>query len=155
MRKKMQGADIRQGIELNELLIEENNAVGVSTNQGNIFADAVVIAAGAWSPIFAAQAGVGLPMAPVRSQYWITERNDIFPVHSPIVLLPDAQALCETRRLALCFLVSAKKSMSVSPKEIPADIRDFPFSPDKGISDLSEVIDNLARFFPAVYDALG
>ena len=149
---KMRGADIRQGIEVNELLIEGNNAVGVSTNAGNIFADNVVIAAGAWSPIFASQAGIGLPMAPVRSQYWITERNDIFPVDSPIVLLPDAQAYARPEGGALLFGIREKRSMSVSPKNIPADISGFPFSPDKGISDLTEVIDNLARFFPAVYD---
>lgn len=31
-------------------------------------------------------------------------------------------------------------------------MNDFSFSPDKGMQDLSEVIDKLARFFPKVYD---
>ena len=149
---KMQGADIRQGVEVKELIMEGNNVAGVSTTRGNIFADKVIIAAGAWAPIFAAQAGVGLPMAPVRSQYWITEKANIFPVHSPMVILPDAQAYTRPEGGSLLFGIREINSFSVSPKDIPSDISHFSFSPDKGESDLSEVIDKLGRFFPKVYD---
>ena len=150
---KMQGADIRQGVEVKGLLMEDNVAIGVSTAAGDIYADAVVIAAGAWSPVLAMQAGVGLPMAPVRSQYWITERNNIFPVDSPIVLLPDAQAYARPEGGGLLFGIRETKSFTTSSLDIPKDISDFSFSPDRGVSDLSEVIDKLGRFFPAVYDA--
>jgi len=149
---KTQGADIRQGIEVNELLTDGDTAIGVSTDAGKIFAKKIVIAAGAWSPIFAIQAGVGLPMAPVRSQYWITERNDLFPLHSPIVILPDAQAYARPEGGALLFGIREKKSLSVSPKDIPSDISHFTFSEDRGMSDLMEVIDSLARFFPKIYN---
>ncbi|MBS1917674.1 MAG: FAD-binding oxidoreductase [Bacteroidetes bacterium] len=148
---KMQGADIRQSIEANELILDVDTVVGVSTNSGKIFADAVVIAAGAWSPIFAAQAGIGLPMAPVRSQYWITERNDLFK-NSCIVILPDAQAYARPEGGALLFGIREKNSLAVSPKKIPSDISHFIFSEDKGMHDLSEVVDSLARFFPLVYE---
>ena len=150
---KMQDADIRQGVEVKGLLMEDNVAIGVSTAAGDIYADAVVIAAGAWSPVLAMQAGVGLPMAPVRSQYWITERNNIFPVDSPIVLLPDAQAYARPEGGGLLFGIRETKSFTTSSLDIPKDISDFSFSPDRGVSDLSEVIDKLGRFFPAVYDA--
>lgn len=149
---KMQGAEFRQGVEVERVIVENNNAVGVSTSEGIILADVVVIAAGAWSPLLAAQAGVGLPMAPVRSQYWITEKKDIFPVNSPIVLLPDAQAYARPEGGSLLFGIREKKSFSESPKNIPSDISDFPFSPDKGMADLMEAIDKLALFFPSVYD---
>lgn len=148
---KMQGADIRQAVEVNELLMDGNTAVGVSTNSGKIFADAVVIAAGVWSPIFAAQAGIGLPMAPVRSQYWITERNDLF-ANSCIVIMPDAQAYARPEGGSLLFGIREKNSLAVSPKKIPSDISHFVFSEDKGMHDLSEVIDPLARFFPMVHN---
>lgn len=150
---KMNGADIRQGVEVKGLLMEGNAAIGVRTAAGNIYANAVVIAAGAWSPVLAMQAGVGLPMAPVRSQYWITERNAIFPVDSPIVLLPDAQAYARPEGGGLLFGIRETKSFTTSSLDIPKDISDFSFSPDRGVSDLSEVIDKLGRFFPAVYDA--
>ena len=149
---KLQGADIRQGVEVNTLLMEENTAIGVATAKGNIYSNVVVIAAGAWSPIFAMQAGVGLPMAPVRSQYWITERNDLFPIDSPIVLLPDAQAYARPEGGSLLFGIRETKSFTTSPLDIPKDISNFSFSTDRGVSDLSEVISKLARFFPTVYD---
>lgn len=149
---KIQGADIRQGVEVNTLLMDGNTAIGVATAKGNFYANAVVIAAGAWSPLFAMQAGVGLPMAPVRSQYWITERNDLFPVNSPIVLLPDAQAYARPEGGSLLFGIRETTSFTTSPAAIPKDISDFSFSPDRGETDLSEVISKLARFFPTIYD---
>ena len=149
---KMQGADIRQGVEVKELIMDGSTAVGVATANGDIHADKVIIAAGAWAPIFAAQAGIGLPMAPVRSQYWITEKASIFPVNSPMVLLPDAQAYARPEGGNLLFGIREANSFSVSPKDIPADISHFSFSADKGMTDLSEVIDKLGRFFPGIYD---
>lgn len=149
---KIQGADIKQGTEVNELIIDGNNAVGVSTSDENIFADTVTIAAGAWAPILAAQAGIGLPMAPVRSQYWITEKDAIFPVNSPTVLLPDSQAYSRPEGGSLLFGIRETNSFRVSPKDIPPDISHFSFSPDRGEADLGEVIDKLGRFFPKVYD---
>lgn len=149
---KLQGADIRQGVEVTALLMDGVMAAGVRTKDGEIRAGKVIIAAGAWSPLFAAQAGIGLPMAPVRSQYWITERAPVFPTDSPIVLLPDAQAYTRPEGGSLLFGIREKKSFSVSPEEIPADISSFAFSPDRGMNDLSEVIERLARFFPGVYE---
>jgi sarcosine oxidase subunit beta len=149
---KMQGAEIRSGVEVKDLIMNGNNAVGVRITGKNIYADKVVIAAGAWAPIFAAQAGIGLPMAPVRSQYWITERAAFFPVNSPMVLLPDAQAYARPEGGSLLFGIREANSFSVSPKDIPSDISHFPFSPDRGMRDLTEVIDKLGRFFPGIYD---
>jgi 4-methylaminobutanoate oxidase (formaldehyde-forming) len=149
---QMQGAELRQGVEVQQLIMDNNTATGVVTTTGNIYADKVIIAAGAWAPIFAAQAGIGLPMAPVRSQFWITEKADIFPKQSPMVLLPDAQAYARPEGGSLLFGVRENRSFSISPRNIPKDISHFTFSPDKGISDLIEVGDRLARFFPGFYD---
>lgn len=149
---KMQGAEIRQGTEVSNLLIENNHILGVSTSAGNIYAENVVIAAGAWSPILAMQAQVGIPMAPVRSQYWITERNALFPTNSPIVILPDAQAYARPEGGSLLFGIRERKSFTCSPLDIPNDISHFPFSPDRGETDLAEVIDNLARFYPEIHN---
>jgi sarcosine oxidase subunit beta len=149
---KDQGADIRQGVEADSLIMNDNSVAGVKTAQGDIFADVVVIASGAWAPVLARHAGIGLPMAPVRSQYWITEKSDIFPVNSPIVLLPEAQAYARPEGGSLLFGIREAHSLSVSPKDIPPDISQYSFSADKGMTDLSEVIDRLARFFPKVHD---
>ncbi|GAO44627.1 NAD(P)/FAD-dependent oxidoreductase [Flavihumibacter petaseus] len=149
---KQQGADIRQGVGVQSMLMEGNTVVGLQTDGGKLYAGKVVIAAGAWSPLLARQAGIGLPMAPVRSQYWITERSSLFPEASPIVLLPDAQAYARPEGGALLFGVRENRSLSLSPDLIPEEITEFSFSPDRGMTDLSEVIERLGRFFPGIYD---
>jgi 4-methylaminobutanoate oxidase (formaldehyde-forming) len=149
---KKQGADIRQDMEVSRLIMDGDTITGVETTQGKIDADVVIIATGAWAPLLASQAQIGLPMGPVRSQYWITEKNDLFPADSPIVLLPDAQAYTRPEGGSLLFGIREKKSLTVSPGDIPTDISQFAFSKDRGMHDLSEVIARLARFFPNVYD---
>lgn len=149
---KLQGAEFIQGLEALNLIIEGNDILGVHTKEGDIIAGTTIVASGAWAPRFAREAGVSLPMAPTRSQYWITEKNNIFPVNSPIVLLPDAQAYARPEGGSLLFGIRERNSLSVSADLIPSNVNDFSFSPDKGVQDLSEVIDRLARFFPKVYD---
>ena len=149
---KEHGADFRKGVEASKILMDGTTAVGIETNQGKVFADIIIIASGAWAPLLAIQANVALPMAPVRSQYWITEMNEVFPENSPIVLLPDAQAYARPDSGSLLFGIREAKSLRTSPDQIPSDISQFPFSPDGGMRDLSEVVNRLARFFPLVYD---
>lgn len=149
---KKQGADIQQDVEVSRLIMDGKTVVGVETDQGKLYSDIVIIATGAWAPLLAMQAQIGLPMGPVRSQYWITEKNQLFPADSPIVLLPDAQAYARPESGSLLFGIREKKSLSASPKDIPADISQFSFSKDRGMQDLSEVIAKLTMFFPKVYD---
>jgi sarcosine oxidase, subunit beta len=149
---KLLGAELRQGVEVIDLIMDGNTARGVITNDGKIEASAVVIASGAWAPVLSKLAGVQLPMAPVRSQYWITEGNDLFPESSPMVVLPDVNAYARPESGALLFGIRERKSFAVSPIDVPADIRHYPFSDDNGMNDLAEVIDQLAVFFPKVKD---
>lgn len=149
---KLSGADIRQGVEVIDILMDGNTASGVVTKDGIIEADIVIIASGAWAPVLAKKAGINLSLAPVRSQYWITERNEIFPETSPMVVLPDVNAYLRPEGGSLLFGIREKKSMAVSPNDVPNDISNFQFSTDKGINDLSEVIYKLAIFFPLAYE---
>ncbi|HEV3249521.1 MAG TPA: FAD-binding oxidoreductase [Puia sp.] len=149
---KMNGAEIRQGVEVLQLIMDGDKVAGVTTALGRIYAAVVVLATGAWAPLLAAQAGIALPMAPVRSQYWITETGTLYPPDSPIVLLPDAHAYARPEGGGLLFGIRERNSFSVSPADIPADLAQFSFSPDRGIQDLDEVIESLGRFFPKVYD---
>ncbi|WP_420322050.1 NAD(P)/FAD-dependent oxidoreductase [Flagellimonas sp.] len=146
------GTEIRLGVEALNLIKEGKTITGVHTSNGNIQANTVVDAAGVWAPILAEEVGVGLPMAPVRSQYWITERADIFPVESPMVLLPDAQAYARPEGGSLLFGIRESNSLVASPKNVPNDITDFVFSADEGMDDLAENGERLARFFPSFYD---
>ncbi|MDX1365772.1 MAG: FAD-dependent oxidoreductase, partial [Arenibacter latericius] len=105
---KNKGAKIRQGVEVIGLIHENGTVKGVKTSHGEIIAETVVDAAGVWAPILAMEMGAGLPMAPVRSQYWITERAEIFPSDSPMVLLPDAQAYARPEGGSLLFGIREK-----------------------------------------------
>ena len=149
---KNRGAKIHQGVEVVGLIHEAGTVKGVKTTEGDILAETVVDAAGVWAPLLAEEVGAGLPMAPVRSQYWITERSDLFPTNSPMVLLPDAQAYARPEGGGLLFGIREGKSLVASPKNVPKDITDFVFSADEGMDDLFENGERLARFFPAFYD---
>ncbi|PVD52870.1 FAD-binding oxidoreductase [Terrimonas sp.] len=149
---RQQGAEILQSCAVKELIYRAGAVYGVKTSQGTIEADIVIDAAGAWANVLSMQTGTAIPMAPVRSQYWITEKADIFPVDGPMVLLPDAQAYARPEGGALLFGVREHQSLYASPDKLPDDISNFMFSDDKGMSDLAENGDRLARFFPHFYD---
>ena len=149
---KQQGAEIMQGCAVTEMIYNGGAVQGVKTSLGTIEADVVIDAAGAWAPIWAMHTGTGIPMAPVRSQYWITDKADIFPANGPMVLLPDAQAYARPEGGALLFGVREQRSLYASPDKIPDDISHFVFSEDKGMHDLAENAERLARFFPAFYE---
>ena len=149
---KQHGAEILQGCAVTGVLLKEGSVKGVHTAAGIIEADVVIDAAGAWAPIWAMQTGTGIPMAPVRSQYWITEKAAIFPEHGPMVLLPDAQAYARPEGGSLLFGVREQKSLYALPDQIPDDISHFVFSADKGMNDLAENAERLARFFPEFYE---
>ena len=150
---QQKGAILKQGVEVEGLIIENNCVLGVSTSIGKIQAEVVVDAAGVWAPILAHQAGFGLPMAPVRSQYWITDRADFLPPNSPMVLLPDAQAYTRPESGALLVGIRESRSLVTSPVNLPNDLSGFSFSSDGGLADLAESGPKLARFFPKFYDA--
>lgn len=147
-----QGAILKQGIAVESLLVDKDQVVGVNTSEGKKQAPVVVDAAGVWAPILVHQAGYGLPLAPVRSQYWITERANCFPPNSPMVLLPDAQAYTRPESGALLVGIRERKSMVISPANLPDEVRGYAFSTDEGLADLAENGAKLARFFPDFYD---
>ena len=86
------GASIRTNCGVESLVIRGGVVRGVVTTQGPVACRHVVLAAGAWAPVLAAQAGFGLATAPVRSHYWFTASDDRFPREHPVVVIPDARA---------------------------------------------------------------
>ena len=62
------GVAVRTGAEVSRILIESGCARGVLVDGEAIHADAVLLAAGAWSGALADAIGLRLPVAPVRGQ---------------------------------------------------------------------------------------
>ena len=116
-----EGAAVRSRVEVTRLLVERGAVTGVATGAGSVEARVVVLAAGAWSGALAFRHGVALAMAPVRSQYWITERSPLFPREQPIAVLPDANAYARPELGALLFGLRERASYSVDARDLRPD----------------------------------
>jgi D-amino-acid dehydrogenase len=65
-RTSAQGVAFRYGVEIDRLLIEAGRVRGVLTTQGEVRADAVVVALGSHSPALVRPLGLDLPVYPVK-----------------------------------------------------------------------------------------
>ncbi|MCW4149756.1 glycine oxidase ThiO [Halomonas sp. 18H] len=64
----MPGVTLREGCEVETLLVEGERVVGVQTPLGRLQADRVVVCGGAWAARILVTAGVELPVRPVKGQ---------------------------------------------------------------------------------------
>jgi len=147
---KNYGANIQQYTTVERLVTDGKNVVGVKTRKGEIKCDLVVDAAGAWSNILSLQAGIALPMTPVRSNYWITSsRPELFPPDQPIVILPDASVYTRPEFGALLFGLRESKSVHFDPRNLPEDLDSYVFGdPEDRWNILIEEGERFKRFFP-------
>ncbi|MFZ1828468.1 MAG: FAD-dependent oxidoreductase [Candidatus Competibacteraceae bacterium] len=147
---RMYGAILRQGVAVQNLRRQGDRITGVVTGQGTVYTGCVVDAAGAWANRLASPLGVGLPMTPVRSQYWITAPDPLFPRDHPMVILPDASAYSRPELGGLLFGLRERQSVSVDPRELPDDLEGFALGEAGGWSSLVEGASALRRFLPAL-----
>ncbi|MCD6299106.1 MAG: FAD-binding oxidoreductase [Thermoplasmata archaeon] len=78
------GAKIYRFTEVQGILTENGRVKGVKTGKGEIKADVVVNAAGAWSKRIAEMAGIKLPNVPYKKEIMVTER--VKYVFDPMVI---------------------------------------------------------------------
>jgi len=69
-----------------------DRACGVTTREADVDADAVVIAAGAWTSAIVGRAGGAVPAFAVRHQAWVTAPMDWLTAAFPVVRIPDRLA---------------------------------------------------------------
>jgi sarcosine oxidase, subunit beta len=62
------GADIREGVQVEKLIVEGGKVSGVQTNEGRYDCCCVILATGPWAAQLAKQAGMKLPVQPCRTQ---------------------------------------------------------------------------------------
>lgn len=88
------GVTVRSGVEVGRILVEDGRARGVLADGERLTADAVLLAAGAWSGALAPDPGDRLPVGPVRGQMLAvsnvpvlishaTHRDDVYLVPRP------------------------------------------------------------------------
>lgn len=69
----MRGAQIREGVRLGKLMVENSRVIGVETDKGEIRAKTTVLAMGAWTRDIAATVGVHVPLYAAEHYYIVTE----------------------------------------------------------------------------------
>lgn len=79
---RSEGADVREGVEMTELIRDGDRVVGVETDQGRFMADLVVVATGAWTRKLLAANGIKAHVGIERLQVLATAPRplDIRPV---------------------------------------------------------------------------
>ena len=75
------GGEIREHEPVRSIITRGGRAVGVRTDKGDIEADAVVVAAGVWSPFLTEDLGLQLPVVPRRGQLLHTEKTGKLSPH--------------------------------------------------------------------------
>lgn len=147
------GARLRLNADARRIVHADGRVGGVELADGEVVPASIVInAAGAWANLLSAELGLPLPMAPVRSQYWISEPAPIFPRDGAIVLMPEIRAYARPEVGALLFGVRERQPAVADPRHLPADFSGFVFDPDDadGWNNLAEGAATLARYFPAL-----
>ena len=147
------GAQVRLSSDVQSIGVMHGRVTGVHLTDGaHLLASVVINAAGAWANLLSTDLSLPLPMAPVRSQYWITEPAIQFPRDGAIVLIPEIRAYARPEMGALLFGVREKQPVAVNPRHLPKDLTGFVFDPDDadGWQNLAEGAQSLADYFPAV-----
>ena len=145
--QSMRNADVRH------VLHADGHVTGVELGDGRrLDARIVINAAGPWANLLSVELGLPLPMAPVRSQYWITEAAPIFPRDGAIVLIPEIRAYARPEIGGLLFGIRERVPAVVDPRHLPADLDGFVFdqADPEGWANLAEGAESLDAFFPAV-----
>jgi len=147
------GVEVREQTPVLSISRAGDKVVGVKTDRGGIGASTVIDAAGVWAGLLAYQIGVNLPMAPVRSHYWITAQHPKFSPEQPFVILPDAKAFARPEVHQLLFGLREPQSVSVDPRILPREMGGYVFEQDlDGRKCLLEGVPGLARLFPLVQE---
>ncbi|MCP5197076.1 MAG: FAD-binding oxidoreductase [Gammaproteobacteria bacterium] len=147
---RMHGAILRPGVAVHDLRRQGDRVTGVVTDRGIVYAGCVVNAAGAWANRLTLPLGVGLPMTPVRSQYWLTTPDALFPRDHPMVIMPDANAYSRPELGGLLFGLRERQSVSVDPRDLPDRMDGFALGEAGGWSSLVAGAPALRRFLPAL-----
>jgi len=151
---RSRGVIFRPGQEVTSIVRNGTAVQGVRTPEGEIRARCVVDAGGAWAGLLAWELGVRLPMAPVRSHYWIIQPESSFPADMPYAILPDANAYVRPELGGLILGLREADSLSVDPHTIPSNLAGVPFGDEEeGWNIYIEGSERLRRFYPALDEA--
>jgi sarcosine dehydrogenase len=70
---RMEGAELVEGVSVDDFAIENGAVKGVVTSAGRVACEKLVLCGGLWTAALAARAGVSVPLAAIHHQYIVTE----------------------------------------------------------------------------------
>lgn len=127
---RLGGAQIIQGLAVEDFLLSGERVVGVRTAQGEIRAQAVVLAAGMWSRQLGAKIGVSVPLQAAEHYYLLTEPIAGTHPDMPVVEDPDAYAYVREENGGLLFGLFEPKGACWSIDGIAANASYLNLPPD-------------------------
>jgi D-amino-acid dehydrogenase len=90
------GVEIRENTKVEGLLARNGRATAARTNEGDVSADAFVVAAGAWTPEFARELGGRIPIQPGKG-YSITMKRPAVCPNRPMIFQEHKVAITPMR----------------------------------------------------------
>lgn len=150
------GVALQLQTPVTRLDVRERILCGVELSGGEcIAASHVVVAAGSWSNLLTTPAGVPLPMAPVRSQYWITAPSLAIPHDSAIVFMPAIKAYARPEVGGLLFGLREAHSAVADARHLPQDLEGFAFDTldPQGWNNLAQGATALEAYWPGLEHA--
>lgn len=148
---RARGAVVRPRTDVCDVLMERQKVIGVMTDAGQISCGTVIDACGVWAALFSERVGFPLPMAPVRSHYWITEPTEAYGGEHPVTILPDVAAYTRPEVGGLILGIQEPRSATFDARDLPDD--PAAFSPTQGEEHwdvLATAYAAVAQFFPAI-----
>ena len=145
------GARVLPFTRVTDLVRSGDRVEGVATTRGELRADVVVDAAGAWATVVAAGAGIRLPLIPVRHQLYVTEPLAGIERHHPIVRLIEASVYVRHERGGLMLGGYEDTPRGVDPGALPPGFQVADLELDLGV--LRGLVDEVAEHFPLLLAA--
>lgn len=145
------GAVIRTRTNVHDILVEQHQVVGVSTDNGQIGCGTVTDACGVWAALLSEKIGYSLPMAPVRSHYWIAEADENYGGEHPVTILPDVAAYTRPEVGGLVLGVQEPNSVTFDARKLPNNLSAFSPTPgEEHWEILAGAYVGLEQFFPGI-----
>jgi glycine/D-amino acid oxidase-like deaminating enzyme len=140
------GVDFRFGLEVTGFEVAGSSVRGVSTTQGAIAADLVVVAAGSWTgPLLDRALGLRLPLAYVRHQYSIRRGVPNVNPRLPSVRVVEDAVYARPLGTDLMFGTYEPRPLEFDQSELPARTEQVPLDATAA----NEALESVADLFPS------
>ncbi len=127
-----------------------SQVTGIRTDQGDATTGMVIIAAGPWSAAVARLAGIGLPIVPVRHEYFVTMPVDGWHASLPVLRIPDIRLYARAEGPAILCGGWEPSAVSLDPRQVGIG-QPMSVPPDWDV--LAAFARDFAELVPAVHRA--